>query len=552
MHWKAFALWLLALIPLLIALDGPPVQRAQEGRVVETARQMLRHGPEAWLIPSLNGEIRLRKPPLAYWMAATSFSILGVSDWSARLPTALISWLTVGATYAIARRRFGATAGVLSAACLLSSYLFFRYGRLAETDAPAAFFATVAVHYFWRALDENRAILFHAAAAAVGMSLFAKQGPGFFPLIFFVSLSLMRRKPRAIWRFVKCGAPVTLIVLAGWWYGYAAMTRGIAQFSRELAEVTEGIDHPAPFYVYFPMILLAAGPSWLLMIGALVAAVRRRRDDPNLVALLVWAASCFLPLCFVGNKQEHYLLPLMPPLMILVGWLVSLAGRPDSDARLVGAMRVLMVITIITSIGAAVGIPVVAYHFHGGISDLDAVLAGWIGVFSILAWILLYKRSIILPVLTLSLAWMLAFPILLGVWGRTFDPVDIRPIAMAIRQRFSGPFVFYGGDTSFPLCFALRQEIGRIDDKRPDLLRAAAERDPHLAVIWEVPQHGAGANLPPAGFVQVGPDYGARGQHFRIYQLRSGGAGNSQEQQTIGFGLVRTQALAGGENLRSA
>jgi len=219
---------------------------------------------------------------------------------------------------------------------------------------------------------------------------------------------------------------------------------------------------------------------------------------------------------------------------------------------MVGAMRVLMVITIVTSIGEAMGIPVVAYHFHGGITALDAVLAGWIGVFSILAWILLYKRSIILPVLTLSLAWMLAFPILLGVWGRTFDPVDIRPIAMAIRQRFSGPFVFYGGDTSFPLCFALRQEIGRIDDKRPDLLRAAAERDPHLAVIWEVPQHGAGANLPPAGFVQVGPDYGARGQHFRIYQLRSGGAGNSQEQQTIGFGLVRTQALAGGENLRSA
>src|SRR5580704_16057809 len=176
MHWKVFALWLLALVPLLIALDGPPVQRAQEGRVVETARQMLGRGPQAWLIPSLNGEIRLRKPPLAYWMAASSFSVLGVSEWSARLPTALIAWLTVGAVYCIARRRFGEIAGILSAACLLSSYLFFRYGRLAETDAPAALFATIAVHYFWRALDEDRARLFHAAAAAVGLSLFAKQG----------------------------------------------------------------------------------------------------------------------------------------------------------------------------------------------------------------------------------------------------------------------------------------------------------------------------------------------------------------------------------------
>src|SRR5271156_6234453 len=97
MRLKTFALWLVALIPLLFALDASPIERAQEGRVVETARQMLGHGPQAWLIPSLNGEIRLRKPPEAYWMAASSFSILGVSEWAARLPTALVSWLTVGA-----------------------------------------------------------------------------------------------------------------------------------------------------------------------------------------------------------------------------------------------------------------------------------------------------------------------------------------------------------------------------------------------------------------------------------------------------------------------
>src|ERR1700722_3902590 len=221
MRLKTLGLWVIALIPLLIALDGPPIQRAQEGRVVETARQMLGRGPQAWLIPSLNSEIRLRKPPLAYWLAASSFSIFGVSEWTARLPTVLISWLTIGATSAIAKRRFGSTAGVISAACLLSSYLFIRYGRLAETDAPAALFATLAAGFFWRALDGEGSWVFHLAAAAVGLSLFAKQGPGFFPLLFFVALALIRRQPKMLWRFVRSGAPITLIVLAGWWYGYS-------------------------------------------------------------------------------------------------------------------------------------------------------------------------------------------------------------------------------------------------------------------------------------------------------------------------------------------
>jgi 4-amino-4-deoxy-L-arabinose transferase-like glycosyltransferase len=108
-------LWILAAIPLLIGLGGP-VQRTQEARVVETARQMLGRGLPAWLIPSLNGEIRLRKPPLAYWMAAGSFELFGVSEWTGRIPTALVSWMTLAATYTIARRLFGRTAAVVSAA----------------------------------------------------------------------------------------------------------------------------------------------------------------------------------------------------------------------------------------------------------------------------------------------------------------------------------------------------------------------------------------------------------------------------------------------------
>ena len=57
-------LWILSGVVLLIGLGNPPVSRTQEARVLETARQMIGTGYENWLIPKLNGHIRLQKPPL--------------------------------------------------------------------------------------------------------------------------------------------------------------------------------------------------------------------------------------------------------------------------------------------------------------------------------------------------------------------------------------------------------------------------------------------------------------------------------------------------------
>ena len=66
---KVFALWLLALPVMLIAIGSPEVSRTQEARVLVVATQMLGHPAIDWIIPKLNGDVRLQKPPLPYWMA---------------------------------------------------------------------------------------------------------------------------------------------------------------------------------------------------------------------------------------------------------------------------------------------------------------------------------------------------------------------------------------------------------------------------------------------------------------------------------------------------
>ncbi|MDQ7082466.1 MAG: phospholipid carrier-dependent glycosyltransferase [Aquificota bacterium] len=52
------------------------------------AREMLRTGD--FITPVYNGEIRLNKPPMTYWITALSFMIFGVNELALRLFQAVL------------------------------------------------------------------------------------------------------------------------------------------------------------------------------------------------------------------------------------------------------------------------------------------------------------------------------------------------------------------------------------------------------------------------------------------------------------------------------
>ena len=68
-------------------------------------QEMLAAG--SWLTPTLNGAPYLDKPHLLYWLQLLSYKLLGVSVWSARVPTLAITVGEVWLTYLIGRRLVG-------------------------------------------------------------------------------------------------------------------------------------------------------------------------------------------------------------------------------------------------------------------------------------------------------------------------------------------------------------------------------------------------------------------------------------------------------------
>src|SRR3954471_7143273 len=146
-------IWILTLPLMLIGIGTPEVSRTQEARVLETARQMLGKPAHDWLIPKLNGDVRLQKPPLTYWMTAGAYKLFSVSEGAGRVPTAVMGWLTLAVVYCAGKWAFNQRAGFLSGACLLGSYYFARHTRLAETDVPATLFVTLAIYALWRGAE---------------------------------------------------------------------------------------------------------------------------------------------------------------------------------------------------------------------------------------------------------------------------------------------------------------------------------------------------------------------------------------------------------------
>src|SRR5829696_10025077 len=103
-----------------------------EGRYAQIGREMFLRGD--WVVPHLQGEPYLDKPPLMYWLVALSYKLFGVQSWAARLVPALAVHGTILLTYLFGRRLLGERAAVRGAVLLALMPGLVGMGRLLVLD----------------------------------------------------------------------------------------------------------------------------------------------------------------------------------------------------------------------------------------------------------------------------------------------------------------------------------------------------------------------------------------------------------------------------------
>jgi 4-amino-4-deoxy-L-arabinose transferase-like glycosyltransferase len=142
-----------------------------ESRYAEIAREMVATGD--WVTPRLDlGVPFLAKPPLSFWLTATSFRAFGLSEFAARLPSWLLSVFMVWLVYVLGARLRGVWGGLVCAVFLATSGLFYALAGTVMTDIALAAGVTLCLVAFASCVLEREGARRRGVATVWGTAFF--------------------------------------------------------------------------------------------------------------------------------------------------------------------------------------------------------------------------------------------------------------------------------------------------------------------------------------------------------------------------------------------
>ena len=124
-------------------LGGRPLSVPDEGRYVEISREMVSTGD--YLTPRLNGVKYFEKPALFYWLESCSIKLFGLNEFTLRLWPALFALFGCLAVYLAGRRLYGRRSGLIAAAVLATSLLYYALSRAIILDMPVSVLLSLAL-----------------------------------------------------------------------------------------------------------------------------------------------------------------------------------------------------------------------------------------------------------------------------------------------------------------------------------------------------------------------------------------------------------------------
>ncbi|MCS7238387.1 MAG: glycosyltransferase family 39 protein [Thermoguttaceae bacterium] len=139
-------LFVIAAFVFLPYLGAARLWDRDEPRNAGCAREMLERGD--WVVPTFNGQLRAHKPVLLYWVIMAAYSVFGISEFSARIGSALVATGTLLVTYWVGQRLLPGRSGLWAAASLATMVLFAVSSRSATPDALLVFFSTLGLAAF--------------------------------------------------------------------------------------------------------------------------------------------------------------------------------------------------------------------------------------------------------------------------------------------------------------------------------------------------------------------------------------------------------------------
>lgn len=356
--WPAIAAGIaipcLYLFGLTMPLVGP-----DEPRYAQVAREMYERGD--WITPTLGGFNWFEKPALLYWLEIAAYKVFGVTEFSARLGSALFGLGTVASLWLIAKiasaadhssqnRRFANWTALIAA----STIGIIVFSRGASFDIILTFPITAALGGFFaydRCQEKRERMLgLFVFYFFIGIAVLAKGLVGIvfpFAIVGLYFAIMLKRPSRQFFFSLPLGVLLILAVTATWYlpmylrHGYAFIDEFFVQHHFQRF-TSNKYSHPQPFYFFFwvlPLMMIpwlpffaAAIWNWSKDLRMSISAGSPKPDNGLRFFSAAWIAVPLLFFSFSGSKLPGYILPCVPGAILLtaefvIRWISEIKRR---------------------------------------------------------------------------------------------------------------------------------------------------------------------------------------------------------------------------------
>lgn len=298
-----------------------------ESRYSEIAREMLATGD--FITPRLNGLIFFDKPVLYYWLQALSIHWFGLNEWALRFFPAIYGVFGCLCVYLLGSCIGNRQAGIYSALLLASSPLYFFAAHYANMDLEVAVLITASLTCFLLAINSKNAKcqpwLFYLAYLFSGLAILTKGLIGIvFPTIIVGTWIVCTNRWYMIKQMRLCtGLLLVVAINLPWFYAVQRANPNffhyffvVQHFERFL---TANFNSQSPIWFYVPVVLLGVFPWTFLIMTSFITAIKSIKHNPNILFLLLWIGWIFIFFSIPKSKLIGYILPTIPPLMVVAG-----------------------------------------------------------------------------------------------------------------------------------------------------------------------------------------------------------------------------------------
>jgi 4-amino-4-deoxy-L-arabinose transferase-like glycosyltransferase len=296
------------------------------------------------------GFVSVDKPPLGFWIQATSAYLFGFHGWSLLLPQALAGILCVTLLYHLVGRSFGPVAGLLAALALALTPISVATNRHNNLESLLVLAVLLAAWAFILAVETGRLRWLVVGALVVGVGFNIKMLEAFvvLPALYLVYLVAAQVSWRR--RIVHLGLATVVILAASLpWVvavdltpadqrpyvgssSYNTVTDLIVGWNgvERLVGSDKGVGDPGPLRLLNRQ--LAGQIGWLIplaVVGLVSASWQSWQGRPSLPlldrqqqALVLWGTWLMSLVVFfsvAGDWDPHYLAMLSPAVAALVG-----------------------------------------------------------------------------------------------------------------------------------------------------------------------------------------------------------------------------------------